>query len=169
LEETRISSSKTFDESKEKITINSILRGKYRLVEKLGGGAMGVVYKAIDTKLNRPVALKFLSPELTGDSEAKEYFIQEAQAASILEHQNICTIHEIDETDEGQLYIAMSFYPGETLKDKIRRGPFPIGMAIDVVIQIAQGLSKAHEHGIVHRDIKPANMWLKSLILALPS
>ena len=96
---------------------------QYKIVEHLGGGGMGVVYKAQDTKLKREVALKFLPPHLTSDSEAKERFIQEAQAASALDHNNICTIHEIGETDDGQLYIAMAHYGGETLKRKIEKRP----------------------------------------------
>jgi hypothetical protein len=96
----------------------------YKILEKLGEGGMGVVYKAQDTKLKREVALKFLPPHLTSDSEAKQRFIQEAQAASALNHNNICTIHEIGETDDGQLYIAMAHYGGETLKKKINDGAF---------------------------------------------
>ena len=95
----------------------------YRILEKLGEGGMGVVYKAEDTKLGRTVALKFLPPELTRDDEAKKRFIQEAQAASALDHPNICNIHEIDETNDGQMFIAMACYEGESLKAKIERGP----------------------------------------------
>ena len=130
----------------------------YRILEKLGEGGMGVVYKAEDTKLRRPVALKFLPPELTRDPEAKERFIQEAQAASALDHPNICNIHEIDETPEGQLFICMAYYEGETLKEKIKRDPLDAHEAIRVAMQIGQGLAKAHSHGIVHRDMKPANI-----------
>jgi serine/threonine protein kinase/Tfp pilus assembly protein PilF len=130
----------------------------YRILEKLGEGGMGVVYKAEDTKLRRPVALKFLPPELTRDPEAKERFIQEAQAASALDHPNICNIHEIDETSDGQLFICMAYYEGETLKEKIKRGPLDVRTAIGIAMQVGQGLAKAHSHGIVHRDIKPANI-----------
>jgi predicted ATPase/tRNA A-37 threonylcarbamoyl transferase component Bud32 len=130
----------------------------YRILEKLGGGAMGVVYKGEDLKLKRPVALKFLPPELTRDSESKERFIQEAQAASALDHANICNIHEIDETEDGQIFMVLTYYEGETLKNKIRRGALDSDEAIDIAIQLAQGLAKAHEKGIVHRDIKPANL-----------
>jgi serine/threonine protein kinase/tetratricopeptide (TPR) repeat protein len=132
----------------------------YKILEKLGEGGMGVVYKAEDTKLKRTVALKFLPPELTRDEEAKERFVQEAQAASALEHNNICNIHEIAETDDGQLFICMAYYEGETLKKRIERGPLKIDEAIDIGGQVAQGLGEAHEHGIVHRDIKPANILL---------
>ncbi len=130
----------------------------YKILEHLGGGGMGVVYKAQDLKLERTVALKFLPPELTRDPEAKQRFIHEAQAASALQHNNICTIHDIEESPEGQLFIIMDCYEGETLKRKIERGPLKIEEAIDIAIQIAQGLAKAHDHGIVHRDIKPANI-----------
>ncbi len=130
----------------------------YNVLERIGGGGMGVVYKALDTKLNRHVALKFLPPELTRDDEARERFVQEAQAASALDHPNICTIHEIDSTPEGQMFIAMAFYDGETLKKRIGRGPLPVDEALDIAIQVAQGLTQAHAAGIVHRDIKPANV-----------
>jgi len=130
----------------------------YRILEKLGEGGMGVVYKAEDTKLKRTVALKFLPSELIRDPEAKERFIQEAQAASSLDHNSICTVHEISETDDGQIFIAMACYEGETLKNKIKRGPMDLNEAIRVAIQVGEGLAKAHAQGIVHRDIKPANI-----------
>jgi len=121
---------------------------------------MGVVYKARDTKLDRDVALKFLPPDLTSDPEAKERFIQEAKAASALEHPNICNVHEIGETEEGKSFIVMACYTGETLKNKIQRGRLRLEEALDIAIQTVQGLSRAHEAGIVHRDIKPANIIL---------
>jgi serine/threonine protein kinase/tetratricopeptide (TPR) repeat protein len=130
----------------------------YRILEKLGEGGMGVVYKAEDTRLKRPVALKFLSRELTRDEEAKTRFVQEAQAASALQHRSICTIHEIDETPEGQLFICMDFYDGDTLKEIVERGPLPVDEAVSIVEGVAAGLAKAHARGIVHRDIKPANV-----------
>ncbi len=130
----------------------------YRLIEKLGGGGMGVVYKAEDTRLKRTVALKFLPPELTRDEGAKERFIHEAQAASALQHNNICAVHDIDETADGQLFIVMDCYEGETLKEKIERGPVKIEEATDFAIQVAQGLAEAHAHDIIHRDVKPANI-----------
>ena len=134
----------------------------YRILEKLGGGGMGVVYKAEDTKLERFVALKLLPPELTRDPDAKRRFVHEAKATSALQHHHICTIHEIDETPEGQLFICMDYYEGETLKQKIAKGPFPADDAIDIVSQVADGLVKAHEAGMVHRDIKPANIMVTS-------
>jgi len=130
----------------------------YKIVEELGGGGMGVVYKAEDTKLKRIVALKFLPPELTRDEDSKARFIHEAQAASALQHHNICTIHEIDETKDGKLFICMDCYEGETLKQRVAKAPRPVGESLDIVLQIAEGLSNAHEADVVHRDIKPANV-----------
>lgn len=138
----------------------NIVAGKYKIVEELGKGGMGVVFKAEDMKLRRTVALKFLPSELTRNTVAKERFVQEAQAASALDHNNICTIHEIDETDEGQLFIAMAFYEGGTLKKKIESGRLEIDEVVDFALQVARGLAKAHEHGIIHRDVKPANIML---------
>jgi serine/threonine protein kinase len=130
----------------------------YRILEKLGEGGMGVVYKAQDTKLDRYVALKFLPTELTQDKNAKERFIQEAKAASALQHNNICTIHEIDETAENQIFIVMDYYEGETLGKKLEKGKLSFDESINIAINIASGLAKAHEKGIVHRDYKPANI-----------
>jgi len=130
----------------------------YRILEVLGGGAMGTVYKAEDTRLRRTVALKFLPHELTRDPVAKALFLQEAQAASALDHPNICTIHEVGETGDGHLYLAMTAYDGETVKARIARGPLPIAEAVEIACQAAQGLAKAHREGIVHRDVKPANL-----------
>jgi serine/threonine protein kinase/TolB-like protein/Flp pilus assembly protein TadD len=130
----------------------------YKILNKLGHGGMGVVYKAEDMKLKRLVALKFLPFELTRDDEAKKRFILEAQTASALDHPNIYTIYEIDETDEGQMYIAMACYEGLTLKEKIEQSAPGIEELIDVVIQISEGLKRAHEAGMVHRDIKPGNI-----------
>jgi TolB-like protein/Tfp pilus assembly protein PilF len=130
----------------------------YRIIEKLGEGGMGVVYKAEDTKLKRTVALKFLPPDLTRDAEAKKRFVVEAQAASALDHPNICTIHEIDETDDGRMFMCMACYEGETVKTKLKRGPLPLVEALDIAIGVARGLAKAHERGIIHRDIKSANI-----------
>ncbi|MCI0697476.1 protein kinase [candidate division KSB1 bacterium] len=132
----------------------------YKILEKLGGGGMGVVYKAQDLKLDRFVALKFLPHHLSADDEEKKRFIHEAKAASALDHPNICTIYEIGETEDGELFIAMAFYEGETLKKKIARGPLPMEEAINIAIQVAQGLVRAHEAGITHRDIKPANIMI---------
>ncbi|NNE45693.1 MAG: serine/threonine-protein kinase [Rhodothermales bacterium] len=130
----------------------------FKVVEKLGGGGMGVVYLAEDTRLKRTVALKFLPPHLSTDEEAKQRFAQEAQSASALNHANICAIHDIGETDDGQMFIAMAHYEGETLGKKLEAGAMPESMACDIARQVADGLAAAHEKGIVHRDIKPANI-----------
>ncbi len=130
----------------------------YHIIEKLGQGGMGVVYKAEDLRLGRVVALKFLPEELTRDDESKQRFIQEAQAASALNHANICTIYEVDETADGVMFISMAYYEGETLKDRIANGRLSLETAIDIAIQVAHGLVNAHTHNIVHRDIKPANI-----------
>lgn len=130
----------------------------YRILEKLGEGGMGVVYRAEDTKLGRCAALKFLSPTLTRDSQAVERFINEAKAASMLDHPNICTIYEIGETEEGQLFIAMAYCQGETLQQKVANGQLPVDSAIKIATQIASGLARAHEAGITHDDIKPTNI-----------
>ncbi len=132
----------------------------YKILEEIGSGGMGVVYKAEDINLDRHVALKFLPPGLTRDNEARERFIHEAKSASALDHPNICTIHEIDKTDDNQMFIAMGYYEGETLKDKIAKGPLKIDEAVDVAIQIATGLEQAHSKNILHRDIKPANIFI---------
>ena len=130
----------------------------YRILEKLGGGGMGVVYKAEDSRLKRTVALKFLKPELTDDEDTRTRFVHEAQAASALQHHNICTIHEIDQTADGRMFICMEYYPGATLKNRIERGALPMREAVEIAAQGAEGLAKAHEAGMVHRDIKPANI-----------
>ncbi len=130
----------------------------YKIVEKIGEGGMGTVYKAKHLKLDSFVALKFLPPHSVTQEAVKKRFIQEAKAASSLEHPNICTIHDIDETPEGRMFIVMSYYEGETLQDKMANGPLQLDETIDITAQIASGLAKAHERGITHRDIKPANV-----------
>jgi serine/threonine protein kinase len=132
----------------------------YKIIEKLGEGGMGVVYKAQDLKLDRFVALKFLPQHLTTNEEEKQRFIHEAKAASSLDHNNICAIYEIDKTEDNQLFISMAYYEGDTLDKRIKEKPLPIEEATDIAIQIAQGLAKAHEKEIIHRDIKPANIML---------
>ena len=132
----------------------------YRIVEELGGGGMGVVYRAEDTHLGRSVALKFLPAALSRDAEARERFELEARAASALDHANLCVIHDIDETPDGQLFIAMAWYEGRTLKARLAEGSLAIEEAVDIARQIAAGLARAHEGGIIHRDIKPANLMI---------
>ena len=134
----------------------------YRIDAELGRGGMGVIYRATDTKLDRVVALKFLPPEMSADEDAKARFVQEAKAASALDHPNICTIYEIGESDDGKLFIAMSFYDGQTLKYLMEEGAMPQGKAAGIALQIADGLRTAHSAGITHRDIKPANIMVTS-------
>jgi serine/threonine protein kinase len=130
----------------------------YKIIEKLGEGGMGVVYKAQDINLNRLVALKFLHTLFTKDKESRERFKTEAQAASALEHQNICNIHEIDESRDGQQFICMAYYEGTNLADEIKKGPLKLEDALGIIYQISQGLETAHNKKIVHCDIKPSNI-----------
>ena len=134
--------------------------GPYEIVSQLGSGGMGVVYQAHDPRLDRSAAIKLLPPDLTRDEIAKQRFLQEAKAASALDHPNICTIYDVGETDDGQLYLVMAHYEGETLKERISRGPLELNDAIDIASQVGEGLAEAHKAGIVHRDIKPANLFV---------
>ena len=134
----------------------------FQIGEPLGGGGMGVVYHAEDTRLGRSVALKFLAPELVRDPAAKARFLNEARAASALDHPNLCTILEVGESEDGLLFLAMPRYDGESLERRIARGPLSVEEALDLAVQIARGLAKAHQHGIVHRDVKPGNLFVTS-------
>ena len=156
-EEIFISQTRTILKPMEELRAGTALANKYKIIEILGRGGMGIIYKAEDVKLKRNVALKFLPPELMRDDEAKERFVLEAQAAAALSHPNICTIHEIHE-EEGKSFIAMEYIEGQTLRENIKRGPLGINEALDIAIQVAEGLKEAHKKGIIHRDIKSANI-----------
>ena len=134
--------------------------GHYEVVAKIGGGGMGVVYKARDNRLERQVALKFLPAQWSNDEDAKRRFMREAQAASATDHPSICTIHGIDQAPDGQLFIVMAYYEGVTLKQRLERGQLPVEEALEIATQVAQGLARAHRAGVVHRDIKPSNLIL---------
>ena len=141
------------------IRAGTVIAGKYKILEELGHGGMGVVHKAEDLKLKRLVALKFLPPHLMDSPELKERFIVEAQAAAALNHPNICVIHEVGE-DEGRPHIALEFVDGETLKDKPRQGPLKADEVLKIAGQVAAGLGEAHHKGIIHRDVKSANIMI---------
>jgi serine/threonine protein kinase len=148
---------KTLITTKDSLKKGSTVGGRYTIIEELGRGGMGVVYKAEDTKLKRTVALKFLPQELTHIPEVHERFMREAQAAAALDHPNICTVHEFDETEETS-FISMAYIEGQSLKKKIESGPLEMGEALSIATQVAEGLSEAHKKGIVHRDIKSGNI-----------
>jgi len=134
--------------------------GSYNIVEQIGVGGMGIIFKAFDSKLQRNVALKFLPVNLLSDENTRQRFLSEARSASQLDHPNICVIHDVSETPDGQMYITMPCYDGETLAKRISRGPLLQKQAVEITLQIAQGLAVAHKNNIVHRDIKPANIML---------
>jgi serine/threonine protein kinase len=160
---TKITSSEDIGVTKTIITPTTGLQkgstfaGRYQLIEELGRGGMGVVYKAEDTKLKRTVALKFLPPELTHIPDVKDRFMREAQAAAALDHPNICTVYEFDEAEE-KTFISMAYVEGQSLRKKLESGPLELDEALRIAVQIAQGLQIAHKKGVVHRDIKSANV-----------
>ena len=137
----------------------SVVAGKYRVLEMIGRGGMGVVYKAEDTKLQRPVALKFLTEDLVHDRQAIERFQREARAVSALNNPHICTIYDIDE-HEGQHFIALEFLEGKTLREYMLGKRLEVDQIVDLAIQVAGGLEAAHAKGIIHRDIKPGNIFV---------
>jgi len=155
--EAKLSFTKTMTTPRPGFATGSLLAGKYQIQDEVGHGGMGIVYRAEDIKLKRPVALKFLPPEWTQDKEARERFLQEARAAAALSHPHICTIYEVDESGE-QLFIAMEYIEGEVLRERSRRGPLPLEAALNLSAQAAEGLEAAHQKGIIHRDIKSANI-----------
>ncbi|MDA0330016.1 MAG: serine/threonine-protein kinase [Gemmatimonadetes bacterium] len=136
----------------------TIVGDQYEVLEKMGEGGMGIIFRARDTKLDRLAALKTLSAHLVFDEDAKRRFVQEAQAASALDHANICTVHDIGETAEGKLFIVMTYYEGHTLKHRMEESRFSIEECLELGIQLSSALERAHEAGIVHRDLKPSNV-----------
>ena len=150
---------KTLSKPAPPLKKGTLFANKYKIGEEIGRGGMGVVFKAEDTKLRRTVALKLLPMEVSHFPEAKERFVREAQAAAALDHPNICTVYEVEERD-GQMYIAMAYIDGMSLKQRIARSPLDVADALEVAIQVAEGLGEAHRKGVVHRDIKPANVML---------
>ena len=152
-----VSVTKTFITPRENLQKGNTIGSRYTIIEELGRGGMGVVYKAEDTKLKRTVALKFLPPELIHVPEVKTRFMREAQAAAALDHPNICTVHEFDEA-EGTTFISMAYIEGQSLKEKTASGPLELDEALSIATQVAEGLSEAHKKGVVHRDIKSANI-----------
>ncbi|MGH7711304.1 MAG: serine/threonine-protein kinase, partial [Gemmatimonadaceae bacterium] len=132
--------------------------GHYRIEARLGEGGMGVVYRALDTRLQRVVALKFLPTRLVTNHRARERFLVEARAVAALDHPNVCAIYEVSDTEGPRPFIAMGFYPGRTLAEMLVNGPLPWRTALDYAVQIARGLAAAHDRGIVHRDVKPGNV-----------
>ena len=156
-DEISVSHTKTLQTPVKYLIKGTTFAGRYEIIQELGRGGMGVVYKAQDTKLKRTVALKFLPQELTHISEVKDRFMREAQAAAALDHPHICTVYEFDEAEE-KTFISMAYIEGQSLQKKIESGPFELYEALRIAIQVAEGLQEAHKKGVVHRDIKSANI-----------
>jgi len=154
-----ISITKTLITPTESLQKGSTFAGRYQILEELGRGGMGIVYKAEDSKLKRTVALKFLPPELTHIPDIKERFMREAQTAASLDHPNICTVHEFDEAEE-KTFISMAYIEGQSLKKKIDSGPLELDEALKIATQVTEGLQEAHKKGVIHRDIKSANIMM---------
>lgn len=146
--------------SEARESLDGVALSHYEILEKLGHGGMGVVYKARDLRLNRFVAIKLLSPATRPSEKSHQRFLQEARAASSIDHPNTCTVYELDETEDGRLFLVMALYEGETLAQRIGRGPLGVEEAVSIAHDAACGLAKAHEMGIVHRDIKPSNLMI---------
>lgn len=156
-QEINVSQTRTIRKPLLELSVGETFARKYKIVEEIGRGGMGVVYKAEDTKLKRTVALKFLPSELTIEPEARERLIREAQAAAALDHPNICTIYEVDEA-AGKTFISMAYVEGLSLRERIEQGPLKPNEVLDIAIQVAEGLEEAHKKGIIHRDIKSSNI-----------
>ncbi len=133
---------------------------RYELLEQIGEGARGVVFKAKDNRLDRLVALKFLPAEWSRDADSKERFLREARMAAALDHPNICTLHEVDETADGRMFLVMAYYEGETLKARLVQTSLEVGEALQIALQVAKGLARSHQAGVIHRDVKPSNLML---------
>lgn len=148
------------NDSAEAVDLTDQRVGHYHITDRLGGGGMGVVYKAWDERLERTVAIKVMAASTSADPRAEDRFIREARAASALDHPNIAVVHEIGHTEDGRLFIVMAHIEGESLDRRIARGPLPVPEAVEIATQVANGLARAHERGIIHRDIKPSNVML---------
>src|SRR5688572_8189688 len=142
------------------VLAEGLVIGRYTIAERLGRGGMGSVYRARDTRLDRDVALKFLAPHLVSNADAAARLLAEARAAAALHHPNICVVHEIGETDEGNPFIAMELIEGDTLKQRLAKGPMAVEEAVAIAVQVARALGAAHSRHIIHRDVKPGNIIL---------